>query len=77
MLKTLCLMLLFATAVTARAQDPATAEDNGQQQQTTEQEKSADAVAAKQKEAEAKTPDSFKPTERIDEDHSIAFPVDI
>lgn len=77
MLKTFCLMLLVATAVTARAQDPATAKDNGPQQQTTEQEKSADAAAAKQKEPEPKTPDSFNPTERIDEDHSIAFPVDI
>lgn len=28
-------------------------------------------------EAEAETPDSFDPTERVDEDYSLAFPVDI
>ncbi len=77
MLKTLCLILLFAAAVTVRAQDPVAVDDGDPQQQTTEQEKSADASVATQKEPEPATPDSFNPTEKIDEDHSIAFPTDI
>src|SRR3990172_6894942 len=76
-LKTLCLILLFAAAVTVRAQDPVAADDGDPKQQTTEQEKSADDSAATQKEPEPATPDSFNPTEKIDEDHSIAFPTDI
>jgi hypothetical protein len=76
-LKTLCLILLFAAAVTVRAQDPVAADDSDPQQQTTEQEKSADDAADRQKEPETETPESFNPTEQIDEDHSIAFPIDI
>lgn len=77
MLKTLCLIVLFAAAITVRAQDPVAAEESSPQQQTTGQEKHADDAAAGQKEQESKSPDSFDPTEQIDEDHSIAFPVDI
>lgn len=77
MLKTLCLIVLFAVAVTVRAQDPVAADDGGPRQATTEQEKSAGDAAAGQKEPEPETPDSFNPTEQIDEDRSIAFPIDI
>lgn len=81
MLKSSCLiLLLFYLSVTVTwAQEQVPATDDGSGTPTAVPEKSTGEAAAQPKKPETttETPDAFKPTEQVDEDYSIAFPVDI
>ena len=81
MLKPSCLILLLfsLTGTACWAQEQAPAPDEGSGTPVAAAEKNTDEAAAEPKKPATKTetPDAFKPTEQVDEDYSIPFPVDI
>ena len=69
------LLLVFGTAC-AYAQEqtePAAAAST----ETAKQEQTAPEQDKQEQPAEVETPDTFDPTEKVNEDYSVAFPVDI
>jgi hypothetical protein len=86
MLQSVCLILLLAISAPAAAQQPpepdaaaapeqaAVQERNAGQQEDAEH---AEDAAGETQETQIEPADSFDPTEQVDEDISVPFPVDI